>query len=52
MGAGEGNRRDERLLPVEVELLVQAVFAAIWSAQDRAPIVRWGLKGLRRTAGP
>jgi hypothetical protein len=37
MGAGEGNRRDERLLPVEVELLVQAVFAAI---------------GVRRTGRP
>jgi hypothetical protein len=51
MGAGVGNRRDERPLPSERERLVRAVLAAIgW--QDRAPTVRWGLKGLRRTAGP
>ena len=37
MGAGEGNRRDERLLPVEGELLVQVVLAAI---------------GMRRTGRP
>lgn len=29
MGAGSGNRRDERLLPSERELLVRAVFAAV-----------------------
>jgi hypothetical protein len=52
MGAGEGNRRDERPLPVDVELVVCAVLAAIGIAQDRAPTVRWGLKGLRRTVGP
>jgi hypothetical protein len=29
MGAGLGNRRDERLLPVEFELLVRAVLSSI-----------------------
>lgn len=37
MGAGEGNLRDERLLPVGCELLVRAVFAAV---------------GVRRTGRP
>jgi hypothetical protein len=37
MGAGLGNRRDERPLPVECELLVRAVFPSI---------------GLRRTGRP
>jgi hypothetical protein len=37
MGAGLGNRRDERPLPVERELLVRAGLAAI---------------GLRRTGRP
>jgi hypothetical protein len=37
MGAGEGNRRDERPLPSERELLVQVVLAAI---------------GMRRTGRP
>ena len=48
----QGNRRDERPLPSGYELSVRAVLAAIGVAQDRAPTVRWGLKGLRRTAGP
>jgi hypothetical protein len=29
MGAGLGNRRDERLLPVERELSVRAVLASV-----------------------
>ena len=37
MGAGEGNRRDERPLPSRRELLVRAVLAAI---------------GMRRTGRP
>ena len=37
MGAGEGNRRDERLLPTERELLVRVVCAAV---------------GVRRTGRP
>jgi hypothetical protein len=37
MGAGEGNRRDERPLPSEHELLVRVVLAAI---------------GVRRTGRP
>jgi hypothetical protein len=52
MGAGPGNRRDERLLPSERELVGVCCARCGLIAQDRAPIVRWGLKGLRRTAGP
>ena len=37
MGAGEGNRRDERPLPSGCELLVRAVLAAV---------------GVRRTGRP
>ena len=36
MGAGEGNRRDERLLPSGRELLVRAVLAAIGGAGQGA----------------
>jgi hypothetical protein len=38
MGAGEGNRRDERLLPVEFELLVRAVLAAIGVRRTGRPL--------------
>jgi hypothetical protein len=37
MGAGEGNRRDERLLPVDVELLVCAVLALVRSRRTGRP---------------
>ena len=36
MGAGEGNRRDERLLPSGCELLVRAVLAAVGCAGQGA----------------
>ena len=37
MGAGQGNRRDERLLPSERELLVRLVFTSVGSRRTGRP---------------
>ena len=37
MGAGLGNRRDERLLPTERELLVRAVLVPVGSRRTGRP---------------